>query len=152
MFNLPQSPAARRRRLRALGLLTVVVLVAVFVATRGGSKPATVTANYLGETGHLPSAGQTSITLKPDGPPSNNANSGAGHGACSALRGAAATRCRLNQQHSAALAACHRLKPSRRAACVKRANGAYQRALKKLATPTKHHAKKSKRRSSRRHK
>ncbi len=46
MFNLPRSRAARRRRLRALGLLTALVLLLIFVVTRGsGSKHPIVTAS-----------------------------------------------------------------------------------------------------------
>ncbi len=40
MLHLPQSPLARRRRIRALVILTAVVLIAVYLGSRGGGPKA----------------------------------------------------------------------------------------------------------------
>ena len=49
MLNLPQSPLARRRRLRALAVFTAFTLFLIFVVMRGsGKKAPTVAAGGVG--------------------------------------------------------------------------------------------------------
>lgn len=98
-----------------------------------GAGPATVMAAYSGESAHLPSSGQTTITL------SLGKSAAAGHASpCASLRGVAAKRCQINRRHTADLARCRKLKRSKRAACVKQANGRYRHALSLLKKPATH--------------